>query len=61
MRNGMSKGFGFVEVANNEDQTRLLRDFDKIVVDERELVVKPANVSQKKPVPAKGDGATPAE
>jgi RNA recognition motif-containing protein len=48
LRNGQSKGFGFVEVSSHEEQLRVLRDFEEIVVDERTLVVKAANAHQPK-------------
>jgi RNA recognition motif-containing protein len=43
LRNGQSKGFGFVEVSTHEEQLKVLQDFAEIVVDERTLVVKAAN------------------
>jgi len=39
-RNGRSKGFGFVEFANEADQKAALTVSDKLVVDQRELIVK---------------------
>jgi len=39
-RNGRSKGFGFVEFLNEGDQKAALTASDKMVVDQRELIVK---------------------
>lgn len=41
-RSGRSKGFGFVEFENEQDQQKALAAIDKKVVDERELAVKVA-------------------
>lgn len=46
LRNGMSKGFGFVEVDSHEEQARVLNEFSSIVVDGRELIVKQAQKTQ---------------
>jgi RNA recognition motif-containing protein len=39
-RNGRSKGFGFVEFANEEDQRNALAAAEKFVIGERNLIVK---------------------
>jgi RNA recognition motif-containing protein len=41
-RNQRSKGFGFVEFANEADQKAALAAAEKMVVDQRELIVKVA-------------------
>jgi len=41
-RNQRSKGFGFVEFANEADQKAALTAAEKMVVDQRELIVKVA-------------------
>lgn len=40
MRNGKSKGFGFVEFANEDEQLRALRDMGNATVDNRPLSIK---------------------
>ncbi|KAJ1557921.1 hypothetical protein HK405_014843, partial [Cladochytrium tenue] len=45
LRNGRSKGFGFVEVANEGEQQRVLSDLKNIQVDGRELIIKVAHAS----------------
>jgi len=40
--NGKSKGYGFVELATEADQTRALQTLDKVVIENRELAIKPA-------------------
>jgi len=39
-RNGRSKGFGFVEFGNEEDQRAALAAAEKFVIGERNLIVK---------------------
>jgi len=51
-RSGRSKGFGFVEFENEQDQQKALTTVNKKVVDERELVVKVALAEQQKPAEA---------
>jgi len=54
-RNGRSKGFGFVEFDNDADQRAALTAAEKLVVDQRELIVKialTAPESQHKDAPA---------
>jgi RNA recognition motif-containing protein len=51
-RSGRSKGFGFVEFENEQDQQKALAAVNKKVVDERELVVKVALAEQQKPAEA---------
>jgi len=51
-RSGRSKGFGFVEFENEQDQLKALTAINKKVVDERELVVKVALAEQQKPAEA---------
>jgi len=51
-RSGRSKGFGFVEFENEQDQQKALTAINKKVVDERELVVKVALAEQQKPAEA---------
>jgi len=57
-RNNRSKGFGFVEFNNAEDQTKALQAVDKKKVQERELIVKaaltevPAAAGEKAAAPA---------
>jgi len=51
-RNNRSKGFGFVEFNNTEDQTKALAAVDKKSVQERELIVK---VALTEVVPAAGE------
>jgi len=46
-RNNRSKGFGFVEFNNAEDQTKALTAVDKKKVSDRELIVKVAETQQK--------------
>jgi RNA recognition motif-containing protein len=41
-RNNRSKGFGFVEFNNADDQNKALQAVDKKTVQERELIVKAA-------------------
>jgi len=48
-RSGRSKGFGFVEFENEQDQLKALSAVNNKVVDERELVVKIALAEQQKP------------
>jgi len=48
-RSGRSKGFGFVEFENEQDQLKALAAVNNKVVDERELVVKIALAEQQKP------------
>jgi len=60
-RNNRSKGFGFVEFNNSEDQTKALAAVDKKKVNDRELIVKVAETQQKdavgSPKPANNNGA----
>ncbi|KAJ3279059.1 hypothetical protein HDU76_009651, partial [Blyttiomyces sp. JEL0837] len=42
LRNGRSKGFGFVEVENEEEQQKVLNDLKNVNVDGRELIIKVA-------------------
>jgi len=48
-RNGRSKGFGFVEFENENDQKAALVASDKLVVDNRELIVKVALTAPEHP------------
>lgn len=41
-RNGRSKGYGFVELTNEEDQRRALQTLDKIEIEGREVIIKAA-------------------
>jgi len=54
-RNGRSKGFGFVEFGNPEDQAAAV-SAEKKTVDNRELIVKIALTSEGKP-----EAETPAQ
>ncbi|KAJ3034486.1 hypothetical protein HK097_004496 [Rhizophlyctis rosea] len=45
-RNGRNKGFGFVELENEEQQQKVLNELKNVVVDGRELVIKVALASQ---------------
>lgn len=45
-RNGRSKGYGFVEFKNEEDQQAALKSINGVTVEERKLVVKVAYASQ---------------
>ncbi|KAJ3039624.1 hypothetical protein HDV00_012082 [Rhizophlyctis rosea] len=49
LRNGRSKGFGFVEVENEDQQQKVLNELKNVVVDGRELVIKVALASQVPP------------
>ncbi|KAI9091738.1 hypothetical protein DFS34DRAFT_584321 [Phlyctochytrium arcticum] len=49
LRSGRSKGFGFVEVADEEEQQKVLNELKNIVVDDRELVIKVAMAFQTAP------------
>ncbi|KAI8818188.1 uncharacterized protein EV422DRAFT_193509 [Fimicolochytrium jonesii] len=49
LRNGRSKGFGFVELANEAEQHKVLQELKNIVVDGRELVIKVAMAYQTPP------------
>lgn len=40
---GRSKGYGFVEMENEEDGKRAIAALDNSTLDDREIVVKPAN------------------
>jgi len=55
-RNNRSKGFGFVEFNNADDQAKALQAVDKKKVQERELIVKAALTE----APAAGEKAAPA-
>ncbi|KAJ3182360.1 hypothetical protein HDU87_008523 [Geranomyces variabilis] len=46
MRSGRSKGFGFVEVANQEEQQRILNEITTMTVEDRDLVIKVAMANQ---------------
>ncbi|KAI9013339.1 hypothetical protein BC832DRAFT_524323, partial [Gaertneriomyces semiglobifer] len=46
VHSGRSKGFGFVTVANEEEQQKVLNELKNVVVDGRELVIKVALASQ---------------
>ncbi|KAH3763381.1 RRM domain [Pelomyxa schiedti] len=39
---GQSKGFGFVELASEDDQTRALQVLDKVVIENRNIFIQPA-------------------
>jgi len=56
LRNGRSKGFGFVEVESEEQQQKVLSELKNVVVDGRELVIKVALASQTPPA----EGEEPA-
>ncbi|KAJ3190506.1 hypothetical protein HDU85_000808 [Gaertneriomyces sp. JEL0708] len=49
VHSGRSKGFGFVTVANEEEQQKVLNELKNVVVDGRELVIKVALASQTPP------------
>lgn len=49
LRNGRSKGFGFVEVENEDQQQKVLNELKNVVVEGRELVIKVALASQVPP------------
>jgi RNA recognition motif-containing protein len=51
---GRSKGYGFVEMPNAEEAQRAMHALNNTTLDEREIVVKPANPK------ATGETATPA-
>lgn len=40
---GRSKGYGFVEMPNSDEAQRAMDGLNNSVLDEREIVVKPAN------------------
>ncbi|KAJ3111590.1 hypothetical protein HDU96_005554 [Phlyctochytrium bullatum] len=42
LRNGRSKGFGFVEVENEEEQARVMSELQNVSVDGRDLIIKVA-------------------
>ncbi|KAJ3197416.1 hypothetical protein HK101_003842 [Irineochytrium annulatum] len=42
LRNGRSKGFGFVEVADKSEQDRVLNELQNVQVDGRDLIIKVA-------------------
>lgn len=56
LRSGRSKGFGFVEVANEEEQQKVLSELKNVVVDGRELVIKVAMAYQTPPQETEGEG-----
>jgi RNA recognition motif-containing protein len=45
LRNGRSKGFGFVEVKDEKEQGRVLQELQNVQVDGRELIIKVALAS----------------
>jgi RNA recognition motif-containing protein len=47
--NGRSKGFGFIEFANEDDQKAALASSEKLLAQGRELIVKIALTESKKP------------
>ncbi|KAI8913750.1 hypothetical protein DFJ77DRAFT_464460 [Powellomyces hirtus] len=49
LRSGRSKGFGFVEVASEEEQQKVLSELKNVQVDGRELVIKVAMAYQTPP------------
>ncbi|KAJ3019080.1 hypothetical protein HKX48_002386 [Thoreauomyces humboldtii] len=49
LRSGRSKGFGFVEVASEEEQQKVLNELKNVEVDGRELVIKVAMKHQTPP------------
>jgi len=51
---GRSKGFGFVEMPNDDEAARALQEMNERELDGRQLVVKPANArpSTDQPAPA---------
>lgn len=44
-QSGRSKGYGFVEMASDEEGNRVIAALNGQMLDDRELVVKPANNS----------------
>ncbi|KAJ3161302.1 hypothetical protein HDU86_007084 [Geranomyces michiganensis] len=46
MRSGRSKGFGFVEAANHEEQQRILNEITTMTVEDRDLIIKVAMANQ---------------
>jgi len=61
LRNGRSKGFGFVEVESEEQQQKVLSELKNVVVDGRELVIKVALASQTPPAADEQEGEAQAE
>ncbi|KAI9009196.1 hypothetical protein DFJ74DRAFT_646093 [Hyaloraphidium curvatum] len=69
MKSGRSKGFGFVEVADEAEQKKVLGELKSATVNGRELTIKVAYTSQVKPEGDEGEaaevaaesGAPPAE
>lgn len=57
MKSGRSKGFGFVELASEEEQKRVLSELKNVKVGDRELALKVALSNQV----AKGDEEEAAE
>jgi RNA recognition motif-containing protein len=53
-RNGRSKGFGFIEFANEEDQRAALAAAEKFIIGERNLIVKIA-LTENRPVSEEAD------
>jgi len=49
LRNGNSKGFGFVDVASQVEQQKVLNELQNVSVDGRELIIKVALATQKLP------------
>ncbi|KAI9363493.1 RNA-binding domain-containing protein [Zopfochytrium polystomum] len=60
LRNGRSKGFGFVEVANEEEQQKVLNDLKNVQVEGRELVIRVAHASSELGRDGAAAAATPA-
>ncbi|KAJ3219351.1 hypothetical protein HDU67_001570 [Dinochytrium kinnereticum] len=57
LRNGRSKGFGFVEVENEEEQARVMSELKNVQVDGRELIIKVALQSSHAQVHGEGEEA----
>lgn len=51
MRNGRSKGFGFVQLESEAEMARVLDDFDHVEVDGRQLVIRIAHASSEQNAP----------
>lgn len=58
---GRSKGFGFVSVADETEQAKVLNDLSHIQVDGRELIIKAALESENSDSPTQTPAETPAQ
>ncbi|KAJ3097432.1 hypothetical protein HDU97_004880 [Phlyctochytrium planicorne] len=57
---GRSKGFGFVEVVDEEEQKRVLSELSNVTVDGRELIIRIAHQSSHNPIGGEEEGEVAA-